>query len=155
MLYLVVVGLTMLALPLGSIAIEWRSGASLLWLAGKWFVFWSVGVRLSLAGLRQYAQPAFTSRDILGIEGSAAYPLVRELGGANLAAGVVGLASIAFPSFVLPSALGAGLFYVVAAIEHLKSKHASFNERVALVSDVFIAVVLLGFVAGAWARGLS
>jgi hypothetical protein len=155
MLYALVVGLTMFALPLGSIGLELHFGAAdWLGLIGKWFVFWGVGVRLLIAGLRQYLQPGFTSRDIMGIDSPAAYLLVRELGGANLASGVVGLASLAMPSFVPPAALAAGIFYAVAGIEHVRSKHRGTNETIALVSDLFIAVVLLGFAAAALLRGL-
>ena len=155
MLYALVVGLTMFALPLGSIGLELHFGsADWLGLIGKWFVFWGVGVRLLIAGLRQYLQPGFTSRDIMAIDSPAAYLLVRELGGANLASGVVGLASLAMPSFVPPAALAAGIFYAVAGIEHVRSKHRGTNETIALVSDLFIAVVLLGFAAAALLRGL-
>ena len=156
-MYLAIVALTMFVLPLGAIVAEGlsRPGPDWLWLAGKWFVFWAVGVRLSMAGLRQYLQPAFTSREILGIESPDAFVLVRELGGANIAAGVVGIASLSAPSFVLPSAISAGLFYAVAALEHAKTDKRSRNETVALVSDVFIAVVLLGYAVGALARGLG
>jgi len=155
MLYALVVGLTMFALPLGSIGLELHFGAAdWLGLIGKWFVFWGVGVRLLIAGLRQYLQPGFTSRDIMGIDSPEAYLLVRELGGANLASGVVGLASLAMPSFVPPAALAAGIFYAVAGIEHVRSKHRGTNETIALVSDLFIAVVLLGFAAAALLRGL-
>ena len=111
MLYPLVVGLTMFALPLASIGLALHFGAAdWLWLTGKWFVFWGVGVRLLLAGLRQYFQPGFTSRDIMGIDNTQVYLFVRELGGANMAWGVVGLASLALPSFVLPAALAAGIF---------------------------------------------
>ena len=155
MLYALVVGLTMFALPLGSIGLELHFGAAdWLGLIGKWFVFWGVGVRLLIAGLRQYLQPGFTSRDIMAIDSPAAYLLVRELGGANLASGVVGLASLAMPSFVPPAALAAGIFYAVAGIEHVRSKHRGTNETIALVSDLFIAVVLLGFAGAALLRGL-
>jgi hypothetical protein len=154
-MYLLVVGLTMLVLPLGSIAVEAGLGQTdWLWLIGKWFVFWGVGVRLLLAGLRQYFQPAFTSRDIMRIETPDAFVLVRELGGANVASGIVGIASLALPTFVLPSAVAAGLFYAVAAVEHAKSRHRESNENIAMISDTFIAVVLLGFAARALALGL-
>ena len=43
----------------------WRSLDHYLCLVGRWFVFWAVGVRLSLAGLRQFLQPAFTARQII------------------------------------------------------------------------------------------
>ncbi len=146
MIYILIVCLTMLVLPVASILFELGAGQfPLLWLVGKWFVFWAVGVRLLLAGLRQYFQPAFTSRDIMGIEQPEAHVLVRELGGANLASGIVGLASIAMPTFVLPAAIGAGIFYAVAALEHVRSAHRGTNETVAMVSDIFIAVILLGF----------
>ncbi len=154
--YPLVVILTMFILPAGSALWEAMSLAQPdpLLLVGKWFVFWGVGVRLSLAGLRQYTRPAFTSRDILGIESPDVFVLVRELGAANIASGVVGLASLAMPTFILPSALAAGIFYAFAGIEHGKSKHRGVNETIAMVSDIFIAVVLLGFAAGALARRL-
>jgi hypothetical protein len=147
--YIVIVSLTMFVLPAGSILIEWSFGQpSLLWLIGKWFVFWAVGVRLLLAGVRQYLQPAFTSRDILGIESPDVFVLVRELGGANLAAGIVGLASIVQPTFVLPSAIGSGVFYFVAGTEHLKEKQRGTKETIAMVSDLFVALVLIGYAVG-------
>jgi len=155
MTYPLVVGLTMFVLPLASMGLELHFGAAdWLWLIGKWFVFWGVGVRLLLAGLRQYLQPGFTSRDIMGIDSGQVYLLVRELGGANLASGVVGLASLALPSFVLPAAIASGIFYAVAGVEHVRSKHRGTNETIALVSDLFIAVVLIGFAVAALLRGL-
>lgn len=146
MLYPLIVCLTMFILPVASILID-SSVAHEPWplLVGKWFVFWAVGVRLSLAGVRQYFQPSFTSRDILGIESPQVYILVRELGGANAASGLVGLLSLVMPTFVLPSTLGAGIFYAVAGFEHVRSDHRGRNETIAMVSDLFVAAVLLAF----------
>lgn len=153
-MYFLIVGLTMFVLPIGSVALEATRGhENLVWLMGKWFVFWGVGVRLGIAGMRQYLQPAFTSRDIFGIEAPEAFALVRELGGANAAAGLVGLASLLAPSFVLPSAISAGLFYAIAGAEHIKSKSRNANEWTAMISDIFLAVVLLGFALASIARG--
>lgn len=149
MVYLLVVGLTMFGLPLASIAIDAGvTHTSLLWLLGKWFVFWAVGARLLLAGIRQYFQPAFTSRDIMGIDNTEVYVLVRELGGANIASGLLGLTSLAMPSFVLPTAIGAGIFYVVAGLEHVRASHRNRNETVAMISDFFVASVLAVFAIG-------
>jgi len=147
-IYLIVVASTMLLLPAASIVVD-AGSAPLLWLVGKWFVFWAVGARLILAGLRQYLQPAFTSRDIMGIESAEVFVLVRELGGANVASGVLGLASIAAPSFVLPTAISAGIFYAVAGAEHARADHRGKNELVAMVSDFWATAILLGF-AAAW-----
>ena len=154
MLYIVIVVFTMLVLPAASIAAQLNT-APLLWLVGKWFVFWAVGARLLLAGVRQYARPSFTSRDILGIDDPKAFVLVRELGGANVATGVLGVASLSMPTFVLPTALGAGIFYTVAAIEHLKEEQRGRNETIALVSDIGAAIVLLSFAATTLLTGAS
>jgi hypothetical protein len=149
MIYLLVVILTMLVLPLASIAVDAATHqTSMLWLIGKWFVFWAVGARLMLAGLRQYFQPAFTSRDIMGVERPEVHVLVRELGGANLATGVLGLASLVAPGFVLPTAIGAAIFYTVAGVEHVRATHRGRNESIAMISDFFIAIILAGFVVG-------
>ena len=81
-----------------------RSTAPTMLLVGKWFVFWSVGVRLVLGGLRQFFQPRFTSEQIFSIKSDEVLPLVRELGVANFATGVVGIISLAKPSFTPPAA---------------------------------------------------
>ena len=146
-MYLLTVTLTMVILPLGSIAAEWAltPAPSLLLLIGKWFVFWAVGVRLTLAGLRQVAAPEFTAREVFGIEGQEALPLVRELGVANLAAGVIGTASIGWPTFVLPAAIWGAIFLGAAGVMHARRRGRSGHETIAMVSDLFVALVLAGY----------
>jgi len=147
-MYLAVVILTMFVLPLGSIGLEHvqHPAAPLVPLVGRWFVFWSVGVRLGLAGLRQMVQPRFTAVEIFHLKSDEALALVTELGVANFAAAVVGLASLWAPSFVLPSAISAGLFYGIAGVRHIPERAKSRNEAVAMISDLFMFLVLAGFV---------
>jgi hypothetical protein len=100
--------LLMLILPAASIYAGHsylQSSAPLMELVGKWFVFWSAGVRLLLAGLSQFFRPRFTSEGIFGMESDDPLPFVQELGAANFATGFVGVASLAKPSFVLPVAI--------------------------------------------------
>ncbi|MOA50332.1 hypothetical protein D3C78_1733370 [compost metagenome] len=63
-------------------------------LVAKWFVFWSVGWRLLLAGFKQIVQPRYTANVILGLKTDEALILVRELGFANVAMGVLGVLSL-------------------------------------------------------------
>ena len=63
-MYLTSVVLLMLVLPAACVIgqIAWSAGAAdVMPLVGKWFVFWMVGVRLFIAGVRQVAQPQFTA----------------------------------------------------------------------------------------------
>lgn len=146
-MYFLSVLVLMLLAPAGSIAWEHLHGtAPLMLLVGKWFVFWSVGVRLTLAGLRQQIQPRFTSKEIFGIESDDALPIVRELGVANLATGVVGVLSLIRPGFVLPVAIAAVIFYGLAGIRHIASRHRNVNENIALFSDLFAAAVFAVYV---------
>ena len=155
-MYLAVVVLTQFALPIGStlVAHFLHPDAPLVWLVGRWFVFWGVGVRLALAGVRQTIQPAFTAREIFHMSGEEALPLVRELGVANLAAGAVGLLSLVALSFVLPAAIYAAIFYGAAGLAHVWRRDRSANESVAMASDLFVFVVLAAFVV-AEAAGLA
>lgn len=147
-MYVAIVALTMFLLPLASIALDWMHGhAPLVALVGKWFVFWGVGVRLGLAGLRQMLQPQFTAHHIFHIQGNEAVPVVRELGVANVAAGLVGIASLFVRSFVIPSAVGATVFYGLAAALHIRRKVTSPNEVTAMLSDVFLCATLAAFLA--------
>jgi hypothetical protein len=152
-MYLSTVLLLMVVLPIGSIAAEYfyfQSPLPLMLLVGKWFVFWGAGIRLFLAGLRQFFQPHFTAEEIFHIKSEDALPLVRELGVANFATGIAGITSLAKPGFVLPVALIGAIFYGIAGIRHMTDKARSFNQNIALASDLFIFLVFaayLGFVA--------
>jgi hypothetical protein len=89
-MYFAFVVFLMFVLPVVSTAVEalWFNGShGLMFLVGKWFVFWTVGLRLLLAGIRQVAMPRFTAESIFEIKDPAANAVVREVGFANLAMG--------------------------------------------------------------------
>jgi hypothetical protein len=149
-MYLAVVVLLMLVVPAGCAAGEVLvSHAPLtLILVGKWFVVWSVGARLTLAGLRQIVQPRYTAQVILSLESEESLVLVRELGFANLAIGLVGIGSAFFASWRSAAALAGGVFYGLAGANHAFRAHRGTLESVAMVSDLWAAAVLLAsFVA--------
>ncbi len=141
--------LLMLILPAASIYAEHsylQSSAPLMELVGKWFVFWSAGVRLLLAGLSQFFRPRFTSEGIFGMESDDPLPFVQA---ANFATGFVGVASLAKPSFVLPVAIIAGIFYGIAGIRHLLNGGKTANENIAMISDLFAFLVLATYAVSA------
>jgi hypothetical protein len=118
-MYLVVVVLLMGVLPVASILIEFfglHGEADLLFLIGKWFVFWAGGMRLLLAGIRQMANLAFTADAIFGIKDKAVEVIVRELGFANFAIGVLGGLSLLNREWVVPAAIAGGLFMAWRAL---------------------------------------
>jgi hypothetical protein len=89
-MYLASIVLLLFVLPAGCVIGQmlWFAGAAdVMLLVGKWFVFWAVGVRLFIAGVRQVAQPQFTAESIFEIKDRAAFAIVRELGFANLSTG--------------------------------------------------------------------
>ena len=148
-MYLFVVLALMLVFPLTSIVVETllKDQGVLLWpVFGKWWVFWAVGVRLLVAGIRQIFQPRYTAQTILGIKGDDVLLVVRELGFANAAIGTVGVGSLFFPDWVRPAAILGMLFYGLAGINHLTHKQRNFNENVAMISDIFAACVMLSFI---------
>ena len=70
-MYLIAVILLLFIFPAASVLIDMLragSGADWMLLVGKWFVFWAVGVRLFIAGLRQVFQPQFTAETIFEIK---------------------------------------------------------------------------------------
>lgn len=149
-MYLAIVVLLMGVCPLVSIAVEivTKSGADPLFLVAKWFVFWPVGVRLLLAGLRQTANPSFTAKTIFDVQDEAALPIVRELGFGNLSIGLLGALSLLVPSWVVPAALVGGLFYGLAGVQHLLKRDRNGVETIAMVSDLLLFLVLAAVLAG-------
>jgi len=136
----------------GSVIVErfgFGADTRLLLLAGKWFVFWAVGVRLFTAGMRQISRPQFTAEEILGIHNPDALILVRELGFANLSMGLVGLLSLVFTSWVIPGAVAGGLFIGIAGINHVTRPNKNRLELLVTWSNIFVFVILALFVFSA------
>lgn len=144
-MYLAAILVLMLIAPLASILVEALvAGGPLAGLVLKWFVFWGIGARLGLAGLKQVTQPAFTAQTIFEIADPKAQVIVQELGFANLAFGLMGLLSLAFPAFLQPAAVGGGLFYLLAGVKHALRAEKNRTETIAMVSDLGLVAVLAG-----------
>jgi hypothetical protein len=71
----------------------------------KWCVFWGVGLRLFTAGFKQALTPDFTAKTIFEVTDAKAFPIVRELGFANICTGFIGTISLFFPNFRLAAAI--------------------------------------------------
>ena len=146
--YLATVLLLLLVLPAACVGAEAALGhGPLMALVGRWFVFWGVGVRLFLAGLRQTFKPAFTAVAIFEIDAPAAFAIVRELGFANLSMGALGLASLAVGGWVASAALVGGLYYGLAGAGHVIRPKRNTIEQIALISDLLICALLAAFLA--------
>jgi hypothetical protein len=148
--YLVMVIVLLFLLPVGCVLVEaimHGQPFSLVASAGKWLVFWGVGVRLFLAGVRQVGQPAYTATKIFEIEDPRANAIVRELGFANLSMGAIGLASLANPAWLIPSAVVGAIYYGLAGAGHVGRPEKNGIEQTALVSDLLIFAALAGLVA--------
>jgi hypothetical protein len=140
-----IIGL-MLIFPMASIVFEsflQHHGVLEAPIVGKWFVFWAVGVRLFIAGLRQIVQPRYTAETILGIKDPDAMLIVRELGFANTAMGSAGLGSVFLSGWILPVAIIGAIFYGLAGINHVTHRRRNILQNVAMTSDLIAAAALL------------
>ena len=152
-MYFIFVTLFLFVLPAISVVVEelLRGGSGdLMLLVGKWFVFWGVGVRLFIAGVRQVAQPRFTAESIFQVKDRGALAIVREVGFANLAMGALGLLTLARPSFLMAAAIVGGLYYGLAGAGHAVRRDKNASEWTALVTDLFMFFLLAAFLG---ARG--
>lgn len=152
-MYYVIVAVFMLIAPAVSTAIELSLGSADPWLvAAKWFVVWGVGVRLFTAGIKQVTDPSFTA-GILGIKSKDALVVIRELGFANVALGAAALCAAVRVEWLLPAALAGAIFYGAAGLGHVSRRPGGTAEAVALVSDLYMAVVCVAAVVLVIMRG--
>lgn len=145
-MYYAIILLTMVVLPIASIIGEMSTTTgvvSFVLVAIKWFAFWAVGVRLLLAGVSQILRPGYTLKGILGIDEPRAHVIAQELGFANVSIGAAGLLSIVFSIWVLPVAFIGGLFLGLAGLNHLRRPERNLRENVAMISDLWAAIILL------------
>lgn len=148
-MYLVTVLSLMLALPVISICINFFTGNHpevIMSLVGKWFVFWAIGVRLLTAGIKQAIDPAFTAEKIFHITDKGSHIVVKELGFANICFGLIGIISLFIPSWRMAAAFAGGLFLALDGITHVIKKPASLNETIAMISDLFIAMIMAAYI---------
>jgi hypothetical protein len=143
--------LFILVMPVLSMIIDnwlFSQDYTLLQLIGKWFVFWAIGLRLFNAGFKQTINPAFTLEKIFHIRSKESQVIVRELGFANICFGLLGVLSLFAAQFRLPAAIAGGLYMGLAGVYHIIKKPVSTNEVIAMVSDIFIFIIMLFFVLG-------
>jgi hypothetical protein len=148
-MYFVGVILLLFIFPVASVITEvtlYRHTVNILFLAGRWFVFWAVGVRLFIAGARQVTQPQFTAEEIFGIHDPGSFAIVREVGFANLSMGLLGICSIFRSGWIVPAALVGGLYYGLAGMGHIFQKKKTAKEYMAMISDGLVFLVLMVFV---------
>ena len=145
-MYFAAVVLLMLIFPLVSVIAEAAFSShspGIVFLAGRWYVFWAVGIRLFIAGARQVIQPQFTAEEIFGIRDRASFAIVREVGFANLSMGILGICTLFRAGWVVPAALAGGLYYGLAGMGHIPRKARNVKEYTAMISDGFAFVVLM------------
>jgi hypothetical protein len=145
-MYVVSVILLLVVLPAASVIIEVLvvpHSLAVMALVGKWFVFWTCGIRLLLAGIRQVLQPRFTAAEIFDLDNPKAFSIVREIGFGNLAMGTLAVCNILRPAWLIPAAVVGGLYYGLAGLGHLMRAERNLNEIVAMVSDGFAFLLLL------------
>lgn len=143
-MYPVVVVMLLGVLPVGSIVAElaiYHSSGDLIALAGKWFTFWAIGARLLTAGLMQTLNPGYTRGNIFEVADENANDIVRELGFANLALGILGALSILTPAWTPGAALAGGLYYGLAGFRHAMSRSPNSQRKFAMISDLAVAAV--------------
>jgi len=143
--YLISVSILTFVIPIVAFAIERNISQTYetFELLGKWFIFSAVGLRLFFAGIKQAADPTFTAKQIFHIDVTDSYPILRELGFANICFGLVGIVSLFKPDWRIVSAFASGLYYGIAGLQHLIKKPVSKNEQFALWTDLLIFILLL------------
>ncbi|HUI29161.1 MAG TPA: DUF6790 family protein [Candidatus Acidoferrales bacterium] len=149
-MYILTVVLLAFVFPVISILTDvflFKSASSTMYLVGKWFVFWGVGIRFFTAGLRQSITPRFTAEKIFGFKTDEPLVFVQELGFANISSGLLGILTIFDGNWILPSAIIGGSFYGLAGIKHLTRSGRSSTENVTTYSDLLMSIILLVYVA--------
>ncbi len=112
-------------------------------LIGKWFIFWAVGIRLFTAGIKQSSNPEFTAVKIFQMKTAESFVVIRELGFANIALGIMGILSVINTNWRVLAAVIGGIFFGLAGLQHLFKKPDSTNELIAMFYDITVLLVVL------------
>jgi len=147
--YVIIVSLLMVILPALFTILEHQRhvASSIVPDVQKWVVFWSLGIRIALAGVHQILNPEYTLKHLLGIQDKRANIIARELGFGNFACGLAAILSLYIPDWRNPCSFITGLYLVLAGFGHLFKSHSrSGDEKVAMITDLLVGGLCVGFV---------
>ena len=77
------------------------------------------------------------------MKSSESFVVIRELGFANIALGVMGILSVINSNWRILAAITGGLFFGLAGIQHLFKKPDSSNELIAMVYDLVVLLMIV------------
>lgn len=112
-------------------------------------MFWGIGIRLLVAGISPIVRPPLTAAGILGIADPAAGKLVRELGIANIAMGLLVTAIVVVPAWSALAAFLGAVFLGLAGLRHGSERSRTRPQNVAMVTDLLVAAVPLVYLLSA------
>jgi hypothetical protein len=132
-------------LPALFTAIEYviGSGDTMLVVLYKWFIFCALGLRLCCAGLVQLFKPSYTLQTIFKINDTKSAELVQELGVHNVLVGLALMSTLIMPEHRAFMTCIGSAYFGIAGVLHAVRHEKSYNQFVAMVSDIAIAVIAL------------
>ena len=81
------------------------------------------------------------------MKSTESFVIIRELGFANIAMGVMGILSVLNNNWRVMAAITGGMFLGLAGILHLLKKPDSLNEMIAMIYDLFVLVVIITYLS--------
>jgi len=113
----------------------------------KWFIFWTIGIRMFATGIKQASSPEATEPKVLSIKNSDTYNMIRKLGFANITIGVMGILSVLHDQWRLLAAITGGLYLGLASVQHYFKKSYTPKQVIALIYDLLVFFVLFLYIA--------
>ena len=142
----ITVFVNILVLPIISIVINLiinnrkNNSENIFEIIGKWFIFWSLGVRLIIAGLMQIFNPIYTN-NLLQLSLND-FIIIRELGLANFSIGLLCTISYFKKSLQKYVCIYMFIFFTGASILHIiRIENINFDELISLITDIILIII--------------
>jgi len=107
---------------------------------------WMIGPHSAIDELERQVQLCRTAWTDAGKSNAPVLPIIRELGLANVAAGLLGILSLFDVQFLFPIAIIAMIFYGGAGIGHVLKEKRNTLETTAMISDLAASAVFAAYV---------
>jgi hypothetical protein len=111
----------------------------------KWFIFWSVGIRLFFKGVKLASTPQFTGLSLSSFKNRESYLVLLELGFANMALGSMGILSVINGQWRLIAAIAAAIYFGLSDMLRFLKKPGSLHELVALLFNLLVFAGLVSY----------
>ena len=112
----------------------------------KWFLFWSIGIRLLLIGIKKVLFPLFYIKKVY--KSYCNQPnIIKDFGFSYISIGILGIISLFYDNWKFPTYITGSILYLLIGLNYFKEEYHKFNiSNFYNLINIFFPIIILSII---------